>query len=112
MKKLLIFLFIIMVSVGLSGTVGAYTYTFQPSPRADLWDLDHYKYYTWGIDWSVPDGETVVEASLFFDNIRNWNNRANDLWIHLLDSAPRGAVKGRDNRNRGRGDSLLDKAFC
>jgi hypothetical protein len=67
-----------------SGIAGAGSYSW---PAGDLDDLDHYKYYTWGINWAVPAGETIVAASLFFDNIRNWDNNPNDLWVHLLDSA-------------------------
>jgi len=100
MKKLFILLFVIMVSLSMAGTVGATSFTFQPDP-VDLYDLDHYKYYTWGIDWEVPQGETIVGASLFFDNIRNWNNRPNDLWVHLLDSVPEGVDVGRDNQGGG-----------
>jgi hypothetical protein len=50
-------------------------------------DEDHWRYYTWGIAWQLPEDETITGASLFFDNIRNWDNRPNDLWIQLLDKA-------------------------
>ena len=60
------------------------TYTFTPSD-SDLWDLEHERYYTWGIELDLPAGETVVAASLFLDDIRNWRTETNDLWVHLLD---------------------------
>jgi len=60
----------------------ATTHTFS---AGDLDDLDHYDSYTWCIEWSVPEGEKIVGASLSFDNIRNWNSRSNDLYVRLVD---------------------------
>ena len=100
MKKGIILLCVMIVSLSMVGTVGATSYTFPPNP-VDLYDLDHYKYYTWGIDWEAPQGETIVGASLFFDNIRNYDNSSNDLWVHLLDSASAGVAVGRDNQGGG-----------
>ena len=34
-------------------------YNFVPSP-ADLGDLDHGYYYSWGIAWTVPANEKVI----------------------------------------------------
>ena len=75
-------------------------YPFQPSPK-DLWDLDHYKYYTWGISWSVPAGQTIVGASLFIDNINNWRVEPNILYVNLLDNPPVGVTVGTDNQGGG-----------
>ncbi len=66
------------------GVASAAVVTFQPSP-VDLWDLDHYKAFTWRIDWSVPEGERLVSAELLFENVRNWDDNSYDLWGHLLD---------------------------
>ncbi len=109
MKKLFIILiFICMASYshasvapeGVPEVSSSSPYTFQPNP-VDLHDLDHYKYYTWGIDWSIPDNEKIVGATLFFDNIRNYNSSANDLWVHLLDSVTSGVTVGHDNQGGG-----------
>lgn len=71
-----------------------------PSP-ADLYDLDHYKYYTWGIDTLWGENEHAVSATLSFDNIRNWDNNPNVLYVHLLDDAAPGVTVGRDNQGGG-----------
>ncbi len=75
------------------------TATFQPTPT-DLYDLDHYRYYRWGIDHGLGDVE-VTGATLFFDNIRNWDNNANDLYVHLLPGAPAGVAVGYDGQGGG-----------
>ena len=80
------------------GTAFAAFHTFQPSQN-DLYDLDHGKYYQWGINWQVMAGETIVGASLTFDNIRNYNSDPNDLWVHLLDSVSAGTHVGTDNKD-------------
>lgn len=76
----------------------ATTYQFQPTPT-DLYDLDHTQYYSWGISWSVPGGETITSASLLFKNISNWDSNPNDLWVHLLDLPAAGVTVGTDNEN-------------
>ena len=82
-------------------------YSFVPSDR-DLGDLDHYRYYTWGIDtpWdTTPDEnyqfEEAVSATLSFNDIRNWDNNPNVLYIHLLDDAFPGVDVGYDNQRGG-----------
>ena len=74
------------------------TYRWSPG---DLFDLDHGSYYTWGIDWQIPQGETIIGAWLFMDNIRNYNDSPNDLWVHLLEGAPAGVSVGTDNGGGG-----------
>ncbi len=73
------------------------THTFNPSP-ADLWDLDHGSYYTWGIQWQVPQGEVIQEATLNITKITNWDNGANVLYIHLLDNPTPGTNHYSDTR--------------
>ena len=80
-------------------------YTFQPSP-ADLYDLDHYYYYTWGIQWTLPEGEQIVGATLSIADITNWNDGRNVLYIHLIDDVRPGVLGGRDNQ--GGGDQFLN----
>jgi hypothetical protein len=100
MKTLRSVVWTIILVLSLSGIAGATSYTFQPTP-SDLWDLDHWKYYTWGIDGTDLVGETIVRASLFFDDIRNWDDNPNNLYVHLLDSADVGVTIGTDNQEEG-----------
>jgi hypothetical protein len=105
MKKVLLYLLLIVFVLYLGGIAGAASYDFTPTP-ADLYDLDHTKYFTWGINWSVPTNESIVGASLFFDDIRNWDNNPNVLYVHLLDSASAGVSIGYDGE--GGGDNYLN----
>lgn len=75
-------------------------FTFTPSP-SDLYDLDHTKAYTWGINWTPPPGHTVIAAELFFDNIRNWDNNPNVLYVELLNSPLAGIHQYTDNEGGG-----------
>lgn len=90
-------------------TAGSFTFD-----AGDLKDLNHYRNYTWEIDWSVPEGEKIIGASLFFDNIKNWRRERNDLWVRLLDAnvpgrltdfyISDGIVREYSERNSGRDD--------
>jgi len=74
---------------------------FEPTP-ADLYDLDHYKYYSWGIDYHIPDGEKITSAILYIDHINDWTRETSDiLYIHLLDTANFGVTVGTDNQSGG-----------
>jgi len=61
------------------------TYTFVPRPL-DLYDLAHANYYTWGIDWDLPTGETISSATLTFNNIWDWTEESDRLSTHLLNN--------------------------
>ena len=98
MKRIL-FLFIVLSMITI-GSAGATSYTFIPDP-ADLYDLDHHKYYSWGERWSIPTGEKIVAASLFLNDIRNWRVEENDLWVHLLDSPREGVLVRHDGQGGG-----------
>ena len=85
------------------------TYVFQPDDR-DLNDLDHNWAYEWGIATALGENEVVVGASLFFNDIRNWNDRPNDLYVTLLDSDFEGTRRYWDDEGDGdefAGDGLL-----
>ncbi len=77
-----------------------FSMTYSPTP-GDMFDLDHYTVYTWGIDVPLAAGESVIGAELSFDNIRNWNDASNDLFIHLLDWAELGLVEIFDDNQEG-----------
>jgi hypothetical protein len=98
MKRIILMFFSLILIF--SGTVSATIYSFQPTP-ANLNDLDHHEYYSWGINWNIPSGEVITGASLFFDNIANWDNNPNDLWVHLLDSPATGVVAQWDGQGGG-----------
>ena len=74
--------------------------TFTPTP-ADLWDLDHYDAYSWGIAVPFLEDEDVIAATLTFKNIRNWNSGPNTLHVRLMDSADLGVIHHRDNQAEG-----------
>ncbi|MBW1902422.1 MAG: hypothetical protein JRJ20_12420 [Deltaproteobacteria bacterium] len=96
MKKNSVFLIAILLVLFSSGLAGAVS--MQPDP-VDLYDLSHGTYYIWGINWSIPPGETIVEASLSFDDIRNWKEEPNDLYVHLLDDPDVGTFSYCDTKS-------------
>lgn len=76
-------------------------YTFLPSPRADLWDLDHYKAYRWGINWAKPQNENVTNVVLTFKGIYDWTYEPDVLYTTLLDNPPAGVSVFTDNQANG-----------
>ena len=81
------------------GIAQASMYTFATT---ELKGLSHWSYYTWGIDWTVPEGEQISSATLSIDHINTcWATR-NILSVHLLDGPAVGAIQaGWDMNNRG-----------
>lgn len=86
MAKLLVILCLLVGSMAVAAPT-----VFQPIPK-DMYDLDHYRYYNWGIDMTAFQSTEITSAELSFDNITNYNNAVNRLYIHLLDNDA--AVKG------------------
>jgi hypothetical protein len=74
--------------------------TLAPQPP-DLNDLDHYKVYFWGFDLAVDPALVLTQATLTFDNIRNWDHNDNVLYIHALDTASLGVHTVTDNQGGG-----------
>jgi hypothetical protein len=94
------FLFGVMLLLVLNPMVGnAGTLTFAPydgsAPQSDLYDLDHYKIYLWGIQWSLPQGEEITSATILINDIYNWDDQYNILKLYLLDN-----VKKNDSPSR------------
>src|SRR3981189_1990527 len=81
MKIALAYIFLLVSTLNSQAT----TYTFSPNP-VDLNDLDHHMAYTWQLSGLSLSGN-ITSASLTFTNIYNWDNSANTLFIHLLDTA-------------------------
>lgn len=76
---------LIAVTLVLGVAMPAGAVTFSPSPT-DLKDLDHYYYYMWGINWTVPGGEKITSAKLTFFNIYDWKVEDDLLSVYLLDN--------------------------
>ncbi|MGD8386228.1 MAG: PEP-CTERM sorting domain-containing protein [Desulfobacteraceae bacterium] len=88
MKKLILLLLAVVCGVFLLANLtfaGTYTEVFTPSDP-DLSDLDHSYVYLWGIDWEIPDGQTIVSANLSISDIYDSDWGTNYLHVHLLDS--------------------------
>ncbi|HEX5707662.1 MAG TPA: PEP-CTERM sorting domain-containing protein [Pyrinomonadaceae bacterium] len=100
MKKLLVSLAALFV-LSIPAAVKADTLTFTPSP-SDLGDLDHHRVYAWRIGGVNLNGQVITGARITFKNIRNWDNRANTLFVHLLDTAKVSGVSSfiDDTRDR------------
>jgi hypothetical protein len=98
MKSVRMTLLGLMLMLFSVSVAGATTYTFS---AGNLEDLDHSYAYRWGIDWSVPNNETIVGASLFFNDIRNWDSKSNDLYVDLLPGAKEGVKRFYDNQASG-----------
>jgi hypothetical protein len=108
-----------VVWAGMSGVAFADTLIYQPND-SDLDDLDHHYVYTWkitNITASIPVGHVVESAYLFFNDISNWNNDENKLFMHLLDTslAPlsqrlSGTTKSSGNTSKS-GDEAIHYAY-
>lgn len=83
-------------------TANATTYNFVPSD-SDLDDLVHQSAYRWGMHFTIPSGEKIIGASLFFNDIRDWTQESNDLYIRLIDNdaAKTGVKTFSDNQANG-----------
>lgn len=93
-------IYVIAVIAGLLGPPGsveaAQTLSFSPTP-INLYDLPHAFYFTWGINFDLPQGEVITGATLTFKNIYDWKVEDNDaLYIHLLDNPASGVVAKKD----------------
>jgi hypothetical protein len=62
---------------------------FTPVP-SDLYDLDHSYAYSWGFNYSIPQGQYIDTASITFNQISDWTNEPNVLYVSLLQNAVNG----------------------
>lgn len=97
MKKIVLLMIVLMFTMG-AVAASAAVYTFTPTPK-DLGDLDHTKFFTWGINWTHTS-ETITGATLKIFNIYDWQHEVDSLYIHLLD-IPAGMSSGTDNETGG-----------
>lgn len=98
MRKFLL-IFILLAAIGIiSNSSPVEAYTFEPSGNYELYDLPHSSYFEWGINWILPQGETIENATISFINLQDWNvPEENYLYVHLLNSAPAGTTVFQDN---------------
>jgi len=100
MKKIWMILLAGSLVLVLAGGAIASTYTFESDPSQN-WE--YRKNYIWGIDSAIQDNETIVGASLFFDDIKKTDSRDRPLYLNLLDDQKEGLFAAYDTR---RGDEF------
>jgi protein with PEP-CTERM/exosortase system signal len=95
------FLAIALTSMGGLTLAQATGISFSPTGMSSI---DGNNYYTWGINWSVPTGDTISGATLTFNNLTLTsfgNNNPGYVWTHLLDTSSgtgtTGVTLGTDN---------------
>ncbi len=76
----------LVLTLGLAAKADVMTYV---PVVPDMYDLDHTGAYLWTLNSSALVGKTIVSASLFIDNIRDWKIESDDvLYIRLLNGSP------------------------
>ena len=101
MKRKQLILFSIIACLLIPSFSYAVIDTFTP-PDHDMYDLDHWYYYTWGIEGNIPNGDQITEATLTFKNIWDWIDETNDhLYVHLLDNPIAGLTSVYDAQGGG-----------
>jgi hypothetical protein len=99
MKK--VYFILLCFLLFLNGTLFADA-VFIPDDQ-DVFDLDHYYAYEWGIDLGFSTADTpIVEAYIEVENIQNWWIEDLDvLYVDLLDGSTVGLTPYRDNQATG-----------
>jgi len=99
MKKSHLLIFTLSLLFIASSALSAATYFFNPTP-SDLYDLEHKRYYTWGIDWDHTN-EAITAAVLTCNGIYEWRREVDSLYMHLLDDPSLGVTIGTDYQGGG-----------
>ncbi len=112
MKKIVQVTICLIFFLGITGNVFAGKYTYNPSGRiyhpngsdvldynaSDMDDLDHHFAYEWGIDISnISQNETIIGATLYFNNIQNWDSNANVMHMSVLNDPSTGITAQYDD---------------
>jgi len=94
---------VLVLALGLAGIANAdATFTFAPDPTTMTANgLDHYMYYTWGINFTIPDGEAISSAVFTYTDIYDWRVEPDILYTHLLDAPPLGVDEEWDGQGGG-----------
>lgn len=78
------------ISINSTTTQYTYTpvdvYTYNNFDESTIDNLDHDRYYTWGMDLDINlSNVSITAASITFASIQNWDNNDYDLWVRLLE---------------------------
>jgi hypothetical protein len=95
MRKTVVFMVMLVVVVGWSTSSLAGVTTYSPTD-ADLGDLPHASWFTWGINYNLAPGETITGAVLTYHNIYDWRVEQDRLATHLLDNPCLNVKQGSD----------------
>jgi hypothetical protein len=89
-------IFAVAALLAFPGRASATVLTYLPGGSGgvnDLGDLDHHYYYAWTIGLiSVPTGEAITNAYITFQNLYNWDNTRNVLFMDLFDRPSAGGT--------------------
>ena len=99
MKAMLSYAILVILLLGVSGSAFAVTRVYDPfiPTPSDLYDLEHAKYYSWGISFALPEEEEITKATLYIYRLNNWAWESGDtLFIHLLDNPAVGVTTFND----------------
>jgi len=92
---------VLLVLSGLTASANANVITFNPIP-ANMSNLEHAYYYTWGIDLNLPQGEVITGATLTYHNVYDFTTGSDDrLYTALLDNPSSGEEARWDNQGGG-----------
>jgi len=80
-----------------------------PFNAGELGDLPHDRYFTWGFNFTLNDGERITGAVLTFSNIYDWRRETDHLYTHLLDNPQLGTRSFSDNQNGG--DNFINQGI-
>jgi hypothetical protein len=80
MERFSFFLCVLLLVLCPFGVTGHATYNFEPM-RADLFDLGHWDYHTWGVERAVPAGENIADMNSEpgFESVFYYRNDRIDL---------------------------------
>lgn len=93
-------LILVLAVASLAASASASTTVFTPQGSPNLSNLPHGSWFTWGISFTVPEGEEICGAVLTYHNIYDWTCESNDnLGTHLLDNPVYGVKSGYDADN-------------
>ena len=79
----------------------------QPHP-ADVYDLTHQNYYIWKVKLLIPTGQMLVSATLFIDNINDWEIETSDkLYISLLSKSEMNSAVTNNHMTKAFGSDIF-----
>ena len=100
MRNLLIFLVVSVAVLAFGNIAEASLYVFTPSD-ADLADMPHGNAFLWGMKKVIPANESIIGASIFINDINNWQVENDILYMRLINTATTGVRTYSDNEAAG-----------